>query len=169
MPASHWIGRELRSPVYSLSNLDLALGVWREAQARSCLPQASLRRLYPRRFFILPRMNLVERSRGNGQRGNGPKVLRNFQRFSETGRIRFRGVRFQTPNSVSFFGLTEFRGASSVSFLSAYYLCAKANSPSLTQNSPILPQNSVGSLLRNSTLETVFRPFPRFSEVLREF
>ena len=27
---------------------------------------------------------------------------------SETGRIRFRGVRFQTPSSVSFFGLTEF-------------------------------------------------------------
>ena len=34
---------------------------------------------------------------------------------SETGRIRFRGVRFQTPNSVSFLGLTEFRGGSSVS------------------------------------------------------
>ena len=36
-------------------------------------------------------------------------------RNSETGRIRFRRVRFQTPNSVSFFGLTEFRGANSVS------------------------------------------------------
>ena len=34
---------------------------------------------------------------------------------SETGRIRFRRVRFQTPNSVSFLGLTEFRGANSVS------------------------------------------------------
>ena len=34
---------------------------------------------------------------------------------SETGRIRFRGVRFQTPNSVSFLGFTEFRGANSVS------------------------------------------------------
>ena len=34
---------------------------------------------------------------------------------TETGRIRFRGVRFQTPNSVSFSGLTEFRGANSVS------------------------------------------------------
>ena len=34
---------------------------------------------------------------------------------SETGRIRFRGVRFQTPNSVSFSGLTEFRGANSAS------------------------------------------------------
>ena len=49
-------------------------------------------------------------------------------------------------------------------FLSAYYLCAKANSPSFPQNSPSLPQTqwgSVSSLLRNSTLETVFRPFPR--------
>ena len=34
---------------------------------------------------------------------------------SETGRIRFRGVRFQTPNSVSFSGLTEFWGENSVS------------------------------------------------------
>ena len=42
-------------------------------------------------------------------------------------------------------------------FLSAYYLCANANSPSFSQNSPSLPQNSVSSLLRNSTLETVFR------------
>ena len=39
------------------------------------------------------------------------------QHVSETGRIRFRGVRFQTPNSVSFSGLTEFRGANSVSFI----------------------------------------------------
>ena len=35
--------------------------------------------------------------------------------YSEPGRIRFRGVRFQTPSSVSFSGLTEFRGANSVS------------------------------------------------------
>ena len=34
---------------------------------------------------------------------------------SETGRIRFRRVLFQTPNSVSFFALSEFRGESSVS------------------------------------------------------
>ena len=35
--------------------------------------------------------------------------------ISETGRIRFRRVRFQTPNSVSFSRLTEFWGAHSVS------------------------------------------------------
>ena len=33
---------------------------------------------------------------------------------------------------------------------------AKANSPRFWQNSPSLPQNSVNSLFRNSTLETVF-------------
>ena len=59
----------------------------------------------------------------------------------ETGRIRFRGVRFQTPSSVSFSGLTEFRGANSLS--SFQHLCARANSPSFAQNSPSLPQNSV--------------------------
>ena len=57
--------------------------------------------------------------------------------------IRFRGVRFQTPNSVSFSGLSEFRGANSVSSFKAYYLCVNANSPSSSQNSPSLPQNSV--------------------------
>ena len=31
-------------------------------------------------------------------------------------------------------------------FLSAYYLCEKANSPSFSQNSPSLPRNSVSSL-----------------------
>ena len=34
----------------------------------------------------------------------------------------------------------------------------------MTQNSPSSPQNSVSSLLRNSTLETVFRPFPNVQE-----
>ena len=53
-------------------------------------------------------------------------------------------------------------------FLSAYYLCAKANSPSFSQNSPSLPQNSVGSLFRNSTLETVFRPFTSFADPVTE-
>ena len=80
---------------------------------------------------------------------------------SETGRIRFRGVRFQTPNSVSFSGLTEFRGANSVSSSQPIICVPKRTSCTFSQNSPSLPQNSVSSLLRNSTLETVFRPFPR--------
>ena len=42
----------------------------------------------------------------------GPKPV---QQYSETGRIRFRRIRLQTPNSVSFVALAEFRGESSVS------------------------------------------------------
>ena len=77
------------------------------------------------------------------------------------------------PNTVSestvsntelgeFFGPHRALGRELSEFLSAYYVCvcAKANSPSFSQNSPSLLQNSVSSLFRNSTLETVFRPFP---------
>ena len=39
------------------------------------------------------------------------------------GGIRFRRVRFQTPNSMSFSGLTEFRGSELSEFILAYYLC----------------------------------------------
>ena len=69
--------------------------------------------------------------------------LKNLQQYSETGRIRFWGVRFQTPSSVSFFGAHWVPGSELSEFLSAYYLCAKANSPSFSQNSPSLPRNSV--------------------------
>ena len=37
-----------------------------------------------------------------------------FELRNATGRIRFWRARFQTPSSVSFLGLTEFRGESSV-------------------------------------------------------
>ena len=58
---------------------------------------------------------------------------------------------------MSSFGAHRVPGSELSEFLSAYYLCAKANSPSFSQNSPSLPQNSVSFLLRNSTLEIVFR------------
>ena len=45
-------------------------------------------------------------------------------------------------------------------FLSAYYLCAKAKSPSCFAELTEF-ENAVSSLFRNSTLETVFRPFPK--------
>ena len=78
------------------------------------------------------------------------------------------------PNTVSeskvsntelseFFSPSPSSGGELSEFLSAYYLCAKANSLSFSQNSPSLPQNSVSSLLRNSALETVFRPFPKYT------
>ena len=57
---------------------------------------------------------------------------------SETGRIRFRRKRFQWV-----FGPHRVPGRELSEFLSAYYLCAKANSPSSLQNSPSLPKNSV--------------------------
>ena len=82
---------------------------------------------------------------------NKHEALCNTPLNSETGRIRFRRVLFQTPNAV---------GRKLSELLPAYCLCAKANSPSFSQNSPSLPQNSVRSLCRHSALETVFRPFP---------
>ena len=47
-------------------------------------------------------------------------------------------------------------------FLSPYYLCDKANPASFSQNSPSLPQNSA----RLSELRTVFRPFPKFGNLI---
>ena len=82
---------------------------------------------------------------------------------SETGRKRFRRARFQTPSSVSFFGAHRVPGRELSEFLLAYHLCAKANSPSFSQNSPSCHKTQWGSvsyLLRTSTLEIVFRPFP---------
>ena len=63
------------------------------------------------------------------------------------GRRQFRRVRFQAPSSVSIFGFHRVPGNGLSEFLSAHYLCAKANSPSfISQNSPSLLQNSVSSL-----------------------
>ena len=83
-----------------------------------------------------------------------------WKQLSETGRIRFRGVRFQTPNSVSFGGLTEFRGANSVSSSQPIICVPKRTHRVLRRTHRVCPETqwgSVSSLLRNSTLETVFR------------
>ena len=93
------------------------------------------------------------------------EVCENMKGFWETGRTRFRGARFQTPNSVSFFGLTEFRGANSVSFSQSFICVPKANSQSFRRTHRVCPKTqwgTVSSLLRNSTLETAFRPLPSF-------
>ena len=60
-----------------------------------------------------------------------------------------------------FVGSSSSSGGELSGFLPAYSLRVKANSPSFAQNSPSLLQNSASSHLRNSTLETVFRPFPK--------
>ena len=79
---------------------------------------------------------------------------------SETGQIRFRRVRFQTPNSVSFLALTEFQGDNSASCVQPIICVSIRTHQFFSQNSPSSLQNSVSSLFRNSTLGTVFHPFP---------
>ena len=63
---------------------------------------------------------------------------------SETGRIRFRGVRFQTPSSASFLGPHRVPGRELSEFLSAYDLCAKSELPEffaeLTEFAPELSE-----------------------------
>ena len=84
--------------------------------------------------------------------GNGTTISANYivDKFcchcagTQTGRIRFRGVRFQTPSSVSFLGFTEFWGASSVSS-SQPVICVpkRTHRVFFSQKSPSLPRNSV--------------------------
>ena len=86
------------------------------------------------------------------------------ERKSETGRIRFRRVRFQTPSSVGFFALTEFWGENSVSSSQPIICVTKRTHRVFRRTHRVCPTTqwgSVSSLFRNSTLETVFRPFPR--------
>ena len=100
----------------------------------------------------------MDRDRVLGKSLYGQIVL-----YSETGRIRFRESTVSSTELSESFGPHRVQGRELSEFLSAYYLCAKANSPSSSQNSPSSSQNSVSSLLRNSTLEIVFRPFPVYS------
>ena len=83
--------------------------------------------------------------------------------LSETGRLRFRRVWFQTPNSVSFLALTEF-GENSVSS-SQPIICVPTRTHRVFRRTrrvcPRTQWGSVSSLIQKSTLETVFRPFPK--------
>ena len=81
------------------------------------------------------------RARKRRHFGNGPNTV------SESTVSNTELSEFFCPHRVPGRELSE--------ILSAYYLLAKANSPSFAQKSPSLPQNSVSSLLRKSTLETV--------------
>ena len=75
--------------------------------------------------------------------------------------IRMDQWRSKFSESFSLDRYWSIEGSSLSESLSAYCLCAKANSLSASQNSPSLPQNSVSSLFRKSTLKTVFCPFPK--------
>ena len=77
------------------------------------------------------------------------------------------------PNTVSgstvsntelseFFGAHWVPGSELGEFLSAYYLCAKQElTEFLAELTEFAVELSVSSLFWNSTLETVFRPFPK--------
>ena len=58
------------------------------------------------------------------------------------------------------FGPQQVSGRELSEFFLAYYLCSKTKSPTFSQNSLSLAQNSVSSLFRDSALKTVFPPFP---------
>ena len=91
-------------------------------------------------------LHCVPDSRGPGTVGDGPNTA------SET--------TVSNTELSEFLCLHRVTGRELSQFLSADYLCVKANLPSFSQNSPSSPQNSVSPLFRNSTLEIVFRPFP---------
>ena len=76
--------------------------------------------------------------------GNGPNTV------SESAVSNTELSEFFCPHRVRWRELSE--------FLSAYYLCAKANSPSFSPNSPSLPQNSVSTPSRNSTQKNSIPP-----------
>ena len=72
-------------------------------------------------------------------------------------------ARLQTPDSVSFLALIEFRGESSVSSSQPMICVPKRTHWVSRRTHRVCRQTqwvSVSSRLRNSTLETVFRPFP---------
>ena len=97
---------------------------------------------------------------------NLPMVPHHFFIFcsSEMGRIRFWRVRFQNEELSEFFGPHRVPGREISEFLSASYLCDKTKSPSFSQNSPSLPQNSVRlsefSSLKQYSRNSIPLPFP---------
>ena len=80
--------------------------------------------------------------------------------FSETGRIRFQGARFQTPNSVSF-DLTEFGRANSASSFQPI-ICVPKRTHRVSRRTHWVCCRTQRVLFRSSTFETVFRPLPIF-------
>ena len=87
--------------------------------------------------------------------------------YRKTGRTRFRGVRFHTPNSVSFFGgsLSSGERTQWVPF-SLLFVCQSELTEFLAELTEFAAELNVSSLFRNSTLETVFRPFSNLQECL---
>ena len=84
-----------------------------------------------------------------GIQGKALKVTKETSDCRRSSQYLRDGPNTVSGSTVSNTELSEFLGARWVpgselsEFLSAFYFCAKANSPSFSQNSPSLPQNSV--------------------------
>ena len=122
-------------------------------------------------FFLLIFVGKVPRKiLQENPRENLPKFIqqKSSNTFLQIGRGKVSESTASNTELSEFFGPHRAPGRELSEFLSAYYLCAKGNSPNSPLNSPSLPQNSVSSLFRNSALETVFRPFPWVSNMVQE-
>ena len=86
------------------------------------------------------------------------------QRFVGNGANTVSGSTVSNTELSEFFGAHRVPARELSEFLSAYYLCAKANSPSSPQNSPSLSQNSVRliefSPPKQYSRNSIPRPFP---------
>ena len=117
-----------------------------------------------------PRVVVVAFPKFTQERGGG-ECMSLVHQNSETGRIRFRRVRFQTPNSVSLLAPTEFRGENSASS-SQPIICVPNRTHRVFQRTHrVCPKNSVRlsefsspkQYCRNSTS----LPFPKNRAILR--
>ena len=88
---------------------------------------------------------------------------------SETGRIRFRGVRFQTPNSVSFLGLAEFGGPNSVSSFQPI-ICVQTRTHRVSRRTHRVCRRTQWVLSSETVLSKQYSarsPFPKDPSVLK--
>ena len=101
-----------------------------------------------------------------GPLNGGVGGLKGLSLFSETSRIRFRRVRFQTPNSVSFCAISELWAENSVSS-SQPIICV----PKLTHRVCCRTHRVLSSATVLNTLETAFRALyiSRFGLVRPDF
>ena len=92
------------------------------------------------------------------------RPLGEYDPYRKRAEYGFAEYGFFNTELSEFFGFDRAPRRELSEFLSAYYLCAIANSPSFFSRTHRVCRKtqwgSVSSLLQNSNLETVFRPFP---------
>ena len=88
---------------------------------------------------VCPFLSFLEPSMGTNRDQRGQTGTKRDM----SGQIVRNGPNTVSGSTVSNTELSDFSVGQLSESLSAYYLCAKANSPSFSQNSPSLPRNSV--------------------------